>query len=124
MMGSSLRKKNIKKTPSRNKKVKSDRRDRSDRSDRKDKKFNAVKTRVEIDGFDVPRSRRVTVCVQCAKTGCTNKKHNRHLCTSAGYWYDIKKKYNSKIMGGYRLAMWVHKQDEKLKSSTDELKSL
>lgn len=78
-----------------------------------DTKRKDSKTKVIIDGFAIDRYKRVTICGQCAKTtGC---RHNRHLCTSAGHWSDIKKKYKWKIMGRYRLTMWVWKQNKEIR---------
>lgn len=121
MIGSSLRKKNIKKPASS--------RGKTGKPVKPVKKTikepNDPKTKVKIDGFVMSRSRRVTICAQCAKTSCANKKHHRYICTSAGYWYDIKKQYNWKIMGHYRLTMWVHKKEDELKKkSVNEMKSL
>jgi hypothetical protein len=121
MIGSSLQKKNIKKKVSLRSKtglpVKPVK--------KTTKEPTNVKTRVKIDGFVIPRYRKVTICTKCVKTACVNKNHRRYLCTSAGYWYDIKKKYNWKIMGHLRLTMWVHKQDEKLKKIlSNELESI
>lgn len=71
------------------------------------------KTKVTIDGFAIDRNRRVTICAYCTKTsGC---KHYDYICTSAGHWSDTKKKYKWKIMGRYRLTLWVRKQNVELK---------
>lgn len=72
------------------------------------KKVN-TKNKVLIDGIMINRNRRVTICVKCVKTICNSKKHFRRLCTNAGFWVDIKKKYSQKIMGKYRLSVWVRK---------------
>lgn len=75
-------------------------------------KIDDVKTKVTIDGFVIERHKRVTVCGHCAKTtGCY---HNIQLCTSAGNWSRIKKKYKWKIMGRYRLIRWVRKQNKEI----------
>ena len=79
--------------------------------------LNNDKSKVVIDGFSIHRNRRVTICATCVKTVCTNKKHVRRLCTSAGYWFDLKKKYNYKIMGHYRLSIWIRKRDVELTKS-------
>lgn len=78
---------------------------------------NDGKTNVTIDGFAMSRHTRVTICATCAKTtGC---KHHHYLCTSAGNWVDTKKKYKWKIMGRYRLTLWLRKQDTALKNSDE-----
>lgn len=85
------------------------------RKNTKNKLSSSVKTcnnksnYVIIDGFLVSRSRRVTICSHCANTYCTN--NNNRICTSAGYWHDLKKKYEWKIMGRRRLIRWIHKQN-------------
>jgi hypothetical protein len=82
------------------------------------KKKNDGRTSITIDGFVTYRNSRLSICAKCATTTCMNPKH-RYICTSAGYWFDIKKKYNWKIMGHYRLVLWVRKQDAKLYISNE-----
>tara|TARA_B110000908_G_C9816201_1_gene255140 strand:+ start:97 stop:450 length:354 start_codon:yes stop_codon:yes gene_type:complete len=76
--------------------------------------LNDGKTNVTIDGFAIKRNKSITICAICAKTNCTDKNHRRQLCTSAGYWVEIKKRYNWKIMGRYRLALWIRKEDARI----------
>ncbi len=66
---------------------------------------------VIIDGFTISTNKRVTVCVICAKTICFNSNHKKYLCTQAGWWVEIKKKYNRKFFGNYRLILWIRKQN-------------
>ena len=75
-----------------------------------------------IDGFAIKSNKRVTICAICAKTNCTDKNHRRHLCTSAGYWVEVKKKYNWKIMGRYRLALWIRKEDARIAKESKDTK--
>lgn len=67
------------------------------------------KNKVLLDGVMISRNQRVTICATCAKTMCTNKKHDRRLSISAGFWVDMKNKYNYKIMGRYRLCRFIRK---------------
>jgi hypothetical protein len=71
------------------------------------------KTKVIIDGFAMARNKKVNICVRCAKTSGCN--HYRRICTSAGYWSDTKKRYKWKILGRYRLTLWIRKQDSYLR---------
>ena len=77
------------------------------------KQLHNSKTFVKIDGFNISRRKRITVCSMCAKTSnCSHTKNNitsTYVCTSAGYWYDTKKKYKWKIMGRYRLVRLLKK---------------
>jgi hypothetical protein len=73
------------------------------------------KTKVTIDGFAMARNNRVNICVRCAKTSGCNHRNRKRICTSAGHWSDIKKKYKWKIMGRYRLTLWVRKHDTSLR---------
>jgi hypothetical protein len=76
-------------------------------------KKNNEKTIVNIDGFYIYRNNMLSICAKCTKIKCICNHHPNtlRLCTNAGYWYDIKKKYNRKIMGNYRLVLWVRRQD-------------
>lgn len=77
------------------------------------------KTTVIVDGFAINRSRRISICSYCAKSsGCSkkcNEKHCRYIATSAGHWVYIKRKYKYKVMGGYRLKMYIRKCDENIR---------
>ena len=72
------------------------------------------KTMVIVDGFTISSTRRVLICSYCAKSsGCAkkcNEKHGRYLATSAGYWASIQRKYKYRVMGGYRLKMYIRKE--------------
>jgi hypothetical protein len=78
----------------------------------KRKKKNKPNPKVIIDGYILCRNKRVNICSYCARTSGCN--HGRHLSTSAGYWYDKKKEYKWKIMGSYRLTLWIRKQNNML----------
>ena len=75
------------------------------------------KTTVIVDGFAISSYRRVSICSGCAKTTCKSKscsnKH-RYLCTSAGHWVSIQRQYKYKILGGYRLKMYIRKCDKNI----------
>lgn len=66
------------------------------------KKKSKKNTTVIIDGVFFKKDSRVNICVECGKISCYKHNH-QHLCTSAGNWYDIKKKYKYKVLGNYRL---------------------
>jgi len=66
------------------------------------------KQNVILDGVLFKRDSRVTICVKCGKILC--HKHNHpYVCTSAGNWYNIKKKYKYKVFGKYRLKLYIKK---------------
>lgn len=71
---------------------------------------NDEKTKVMIDGFAIYRNRRVTICSLCARTKGCSCDRSRSVCTSAGYWVELKKKYRWKIMGRYRLSLYIQKE--------------
>jgi hypothetical protein len=105
MMGSTNRKMNIKHKPM----------DKAKKISKLSPPAHDYKTLVTIDGFEIARGKRVNICATCAKVGCCSLDHRANLCTSAGFWYDTKKKYRWKIMGRYRLTLWVREQDKKIR---------
>ena len=73
-------------------------------------------SKIIIDDFYVKKKSHVNICVICAKTsGCDCQSY--HLCTSAEYWFEIKKKYSNKIMGKYRLILYIRKINSNLKKN-------
>jgi len=38
-----------------------------------------------------------------------HKHNNQYTCTSAQNWYNIKKKYKYKVLGNYRLRLYIKK---------------
>ena len=72
------------------------------------------KTLVKLEGFAIPRGKRVTLCAKCAKISvCYHTKH-MYIHTSAGHLYDTKKKYKWKIFGKYRLRQYLVKVYKKV----------
>lgn len=80
------------------------------------------KTTVTVDGFANNSTRRISICSYCAKSsGCSekcNEKHGRYLSTSAGHWVSIQRKYKYKVMGGYRLKMYIRKCDKEIRKES------
>jgi len=80
------------------------------------------KTTVTVDGFAINSTRRISICSYCAKSsGCSKKcngKHCRYLATSAGHWVSIQRKYKYKVMGGYRLKMYIRKCDKDIRKES------
>jgi len=80
------------------------------------------KTTVIVDGFAISSTRRVSICSYCAKSsGCSKKckeNHSRYLATSAGHWVSIQNKYKYKVMGRYRLKMYIRKCDEDIRKES------
>ena len=63
---------------------------------------------------------RVSICSSCAKVFSCKCKHSkckqsRYLVTSAGNWASIEEKFSHKIMGRFRLLMYIRKVNERLK---------
>ena len=65
-------------------------------------------TNVIIDGVLFKKDSKVTICVECGKILCY-KHIGDYVCTSAGNWYNIKKKYKYKVLGKYRLKLYIKK---------------
>lgn len=83
--------------------------------------FSRHTNMVVIDGVSINKNARITICVLCAKTLYSNTSHckcvrNQRICTSAGYWVKIKKKYMYKVMGHYRLVLYIRKMETGLKT--------
>lgn len=72
------------------------------------KKKSKKNTPVIIDGVFLKKDSRVNICVECGKISCYKHNH-QHICTSAGNWYNIKKKYKYKVLGNYRLKLYIKK---------------
>lgn len=67
------------------------------------------KTKIKINGFVMRKSARVSICTSCAKiSGCLC--NSDCVSTSAEYWLKIKSKYRFKIMGKYRLILYIKRQ--------------
>lgn len=65
-------------------------------------------TNVIIDGVLFKKYSRVNICVECGKILCYKNNHH-YVCTSAGNWYNIKKKYKYKVLGNFRLKLYIKK---------------
>ena len=65
------------------------------------------KIKVSINGNLIHRNKRITLCGVCTKINGCNHDPSIRLCTSAGYFYDMKKKYKYKVFGKYRFKKWV-----------------
>lgn len=70
------------------------------------------KTSVKLDGFVMKRNSRVCICSVCARMQCV---HRKYLHIMAGDFVDLKKKYRYKIMGRYRMALYIRKTMNKIK---------
>lgn len=67
-----------------------------------------TKETVILDGCSLKKDSRVTICIKCGKLLC-HKHNHQYMCTSAQNWYNIKKKYKYKVLGNYRLKLYIRK---------------
>ena len=74
------------------------------------KKKKEKDTNVTLDGVSFKRDSRVNICAKCGKLLCYKHNH-RYICTSAGNWYNIKKEYKYKVLGKYRLKLYIKKRE-------------
>ncbi len=75
---------------------------------KKAEKTQKKKERVILDGCSLKKDSRVTICIKCGKLLC-HKHNHQYMCTSAQNWYNIKKKYKYKVLGNYRLKLYIRK---------------
>ena len=66
--------------------------------------------KVILEGLSLKKNSKVSICVKCGKLLC-NKHNHQYMCTSAENWYNIKKKYKYKVLGNYRLKLYIRKRE-------------